>query len=160
MSRAHNKKRGSSEVSGDDKEAIYELSGGLHEDGDIEKRRARLLPPRRCPPWMKRDHDATMRFAERVNYWDNWLAENMIDMAEGRKKLEDISEDEIIGGLYELAKDRRRTTSQLAALKTLAEMKGMLGGSGSSDTLDERLDALLEAAARERKGRRGLRKVE
>lgn len=108
---------------------------------------------------MKRDHDMTMRFVERVKYWDDWLAENIIDMAEGRKKLEDISEEEIVGGLYELSKQKRTPTAQLTALTRLAEMKGMLKGSGGSDSLDERLEEMLTRAETKRKERR-LRKVE
>lgn len=78
-------------------------------------------------------------------------------MADIRKRLEDISEEEIIGELYDLAMNSKRPTARLAAITRLAEMKGMLKGSGGSDALDTRLDEMLENSAAKK---RGLRKVE
>lgn len=128
------------------------ITGGLYDGCEIDRRRRKLWPQRNGSPSAKRDPEMTARWKAAVLEHDKNLDQIMADIASGKLKLEDISEDDVVSGLHALALDKRRPAVQLASWKALAEMKGMLKNaergqvSMSSDAIEE----MLEEAARAR----------
>ncbi len=146
--------RTADELPDDDDEAVEVLAGGYTDGNEIARRERKLWPERNCPPWMKKDPEATKRFRDAVVNWDKELKDVMGE--EGIKSvptpLEDVAEDEVVGMLLALARDKRRPAVQLGAITRLAEMKGMLKnkdrGPVDADKLEEMLEDLANGKGR------------
>lgn len=156
MARSWNEPRTADELPDDDKEAIYQITGGLYDGSEVGRRERKLWPKRNCPPSMKKDPVATARFKEAVMSHDDALKDIEERVASGEIDLSEISEAEIIGGLRLLSLDKRRPAVQLGAFTRLAELKGMLknndfsGGGASDDQLEQMLEERDAASGRNR----------
>lgn len=143
MSKAWAPPRTADELPDDDHECAYRITGGLYDGAEIGRRERKLWPERRCPPRLRKDPEFTARFHKAVLEHDKELNQIMADVESGKLKLSEISDEEIIAGLHALAKDKRRPSVQLQALKTLAEMRGLIknadAGAGASDDQLEQL---------------------
>lgn len=145
MSTAWSPPRTAAELPDDDHEAAYVLTGGLYDGCEIGRRERKLWPKRNCPPSVKRDPEMTARFRAAVLRHDQTLNQIMKDIEDGKLRLDQIADEDIIGGLAALAKDPRRPSVQLQAWKTLAEMRGLIRNAEAGAPLgDEQLERLLE----------------
>lgn len=153
MSRPYRPPRYANELPDDDAEAIAQLTGQDHGE-DIDRRLKLMNAPRNCPPWMKNDPTWTSRFTAACElHEEEWTA--LMDAIEKNpKEIGDVSSDFIISQLYMLAKQDRKYTIKLQALKTLAEMKGLLKTEGSSADMGDALEAILERHGKIRGPRR------
>lgn len=157
MSKAWSPPRTAAELPEDDHECAYVLTGGLYDGVEIDRRRRKLWPKRNCPPYVKKDPKMTERFRAATIEYDKELQKIMDDVASGKLKLEEISDEDIIGGLHALAKQNRRPSVALQAWKALAEMRGLLKNSdGGNAVSDDQLEQLLE----EREALRGPHAIE
>ena len=158
MSTAWSPPRTAAELPDDDHEAAYQITGGLYDGCEIGRRERKLWPKRNCPPFMKRDPEMTARFHEAVLEHDEALMAIEKAVRLGSLKLEDITDEQIIAGLHALCIDNRRPSVQLGALKTLAEMRGLIRNSETTPVSDEVLEQALEEA-QERRANRGPRSI-
>jgi len=152
MSSAWSPPRTADELPDDDDEAISVLSGQLYDGNEVGRRERKLWPERNCPPWMRKDPEATEAFQKAVVRWDKELKDVM--GKEGieyeHQQLDDIAEAELVGMLMSLAKDKRRPAVQLGALTRLAEMKGLLKNKDRGAVTDDKLENMLDELAQRR----------
>ncbi len=158
MSKAHNVRR-VEELPDDDEEAIYAITGGLHGGNPIEERiRKGIMPPRRCPPWMKASPEWTARFVEACNKHEAWteilmeLDKKTQDSVRGllendKLSFGDIGEDVLARIALNIASDTRRPSAQNKALELIARVKGLTSSEGTSldeDTIGRLMNSLDE----------------
>lgn len=156
MSTAWSPPRTAAELPDDDHEAAYQITGGLYDGCEIDRRRRKLWPKRNCK---SNDPEMTRRFQEAVLRHDKELMDLQEKIDSGELKLEDISDDDIVFGLAKLAHDNRRPSVQLGAFKTLAEMRGLIRNNEASPLSNDALEEAIEEA-RERGAARGPRVLE
>lgn len=154
MSTAWSPPRTADELPDDDHEAAYQLTGGLYDGLEIERRKRKLWPWRNCK---SKDPEMTRRFEEAVIKHTKELMDLEAKIKSGELKLEDISDDDIVFGLAKLAHDMRRPSVQLGAYKTLAEMRGLIRNNEAAPLSDEALEQALEEARERRAARVGPR---
>jgi hypothetical protein len=155
VSRAWSPPRRADELPDDDHDAAYRLTGGLYDGVEIGRRERKLWPPRRCPPFVRNDPEMTERFKEAVMQHDELLKEIQEKVDAGEIDLASVSDADIVGGLRLLSLDRRRPSVQLQALKTLAEMRGLIKNSDTGGQVsDDELERILQEAELERSERR------
>lgn len=144
------------DLTGDDTTDIEKLTGALWDDDPEFDRRQRMLPPRRCPPWMKRSARMTKKFREAVETHNTPIFRQMLEseqqgvhdvlrmLEEGKlESIEDVPEEFIIKTLALKMADTRRPTVQLKAAQLMAQAKGMLTqGKGTSV---EDVEAIVQA---------------
>lgn len=156
MSTAWSPPRTAAELPDDDHEAAYQITGGLYDGCEIDRRRRKLWPKRNC---RSNDPEMTRKFRAAVIRHDEHLMAIKKAVELGELKLEDITDEQIIAGLHALCIDDRRPSVQLGALKTLAEMRGLIRNSELAPVSDEALEQALEEA-QERRAQRGPRPIE
>jgi len=160
VAKAYNER--TADLPDDDDEAIYRITGGLYDGNAIEHRMLRgqgMLPPRNCPPHVRRDPTMTEKYRkavamqgdspefERIEYAQKHLLKEVMELIEtgNVKALDDIPEHLLAQAMLLKLADTRRPTVQLKATMEIMKAKG-IGAAGVSRELEDRLDRALQAS--------------
>lgn len=149
-------KRRVEDLSDDDHRTAKMLTGAAHGRSTRERYADRdILPPRNCPPWMKKDPEMTRRFAGACKTHEASAARAEREMKSIQQEVDELIEKGKVKSFADIPEhllvrvcmtqmaDGRRPSAINKAVETAARIKGLLGDR-QLGSADEALDVLLE----------------